>query len=333
MVENEVKELEKVYRKNFFHQPIPEISDILKDGIINTYIKITLGKVLEELGIENRAKIIDEVIELAGNYDAIKDGTLHVWSPVQRETNYEKPAHEILVREGVTQIIPEKLANRAHLMFSQIQDYLLPGSVLDMGCGDGKLGAVVASEGYKVTLADVYEHGNIKLLESQVEGLDFILFGQKESLPLINREYDNALLLTVNHHSINPMHTTLDTMRLVKKGGRILVIESVYGIEKEQKEDIDYGTKSRKMGSNFKALDHRRQMLANVFFDHFYNRVIHYSDDPNKKVPVPFNFCTTPGWKMFFNSLGLEQEKVVYLGNDQLTVPEYHTLHVLNKIA
>ena len=46
---------------------------------------------------------------------------------------------------------------------------------------------------------------------------------------------------------------------------------------------------------------------------------------------MPFNFCTPGGWKMFFEDLGLEQERVVYLGNDQLTVPEYHTLHVLKK--
>ncbi|MBT4541139.1 methyltransferase domain-containing protein [Candidatus Woesearchaeota archaeon] len=304
-------------RINFFHQSVPEICDLFKDEVIRRYVESTLAYVLNELEIEEPGRIIDEVIELATTY-------------VNIERDYEKPAHDFLVKEGVTEKIPEKLSNRAELIYSQISPHLLPGLVLDMGCGDGKVGELAYLDRHAVTLADVYEHKNILDLCTRRSGLDFVLFEQGKEVP-ITEKYDNALLLTVNHHSNNPMQTTLDTARLVRKGGRIIVIESVYGIKTEQEEDIHYGERSAMMGLNFKLLDHEKQMFANIFFDHFYNRVIHYSDDPKNKVNVPFNFCTPGGWKMFFEDLGLEQERVVYLGNDQLTVPEYHTLHVLKK--
>lgn len=94
------------------------------------------------------------------------------------------------------------------------------------------------------------------------------------------------------------------------------MIESVYGINDE---------------TDFGKLTSEQQFAVNVFFDHFYNRIIHYNDDVTKKVNVPFNFNTPNNWQRVFESKGLEQVAVQYLGIDQCLVPEYHTLHVLNK--
>jgi hypothetical protein len=75
-----------------------------------------------------------------------------------------------------------------------------------------------------------------------------------------------------------------------------------------------------------------QQRKANIFFDHFYNRVLHYSPNPENKVNVPFNFNTPNGWETLFSNCGLKQETLLHLGLDQPTVPEYHTLHVLRKM-
>ncbi|MDO8626917.1 MAG: hypothetical protein Q7K42_00495, partial [Candidatus Diapherotrites archaeon] len=100
--------------------------------------------------------------------------------------------------------------------------------------------------------------------------------------------------------------------RVTKKDGRIIVVESVYGLK-----DYDPG------------LEFGQQLLLNVFFDHFYNRIIHYSEYAENKINVPFNFQTPQNWKKFFAKNGLRQEEVIMLGFDQPTVPEYHTLHIL----
>jgi len=54
-----------------------------------------------------------------------------------------------------------------------------------------------------------------------------------------------------------------------------------------------------------------------------------YSDEPSKKINVPFNFNTPDGWKKIFEEHGLTQELVVDMNMDQPTVPEYHTMHIL----
>jgi hypothetical protein len=116
------------------------------------------------------------------------------------------------------------------------------------------------------------------------------------------------------HHSNFPYQTLDDAMRLTKPGGRVIVIESVYGIDDE---------------TRFGRLNHEEQRLSNIFFDHFYNRVIHYSEDESKKVPVPFNFQTPGEWNRTLEQSGGKQIALVQLGIDQPTVPEYHTLHVV----
>ena len=79
-------------------------------------------------------------------------------------------------------------------------------------------------------------------------------------------------------------------------------------------------------------LSAEQQRKINIFFDHFYNRVLHYSKDAKTKVNVPFNFNTPANWEKVFAEFGLKQEGLVHLGLDQPTVPEYHTLHVLKKV-
>ena len=116
-----------------------------------------------------------------------------------------------------------------------------------------------------------------------------------------------------------------------------------------------YGEKAERMAYRFKKLkpedefalgepgaekvlaekvltEHSEQKLVNIFFDHFYNRVIHYNPDPEKKVNVPYNFLTPEKWRKKFEARGTEQEVLLFTGFDQRTVPEYHTLQVFRKL-
>jgi len=291
--------------KNAFGMEIFEIRDLFGNPAVVTNIENTLGIVLTHLGFDDTktTEIIKRIIEEAQQYEKVED--------------YEKTIHDLLESEGIVSIIPEKLTGRANKIYSQIRDYIEGQRVCDVGCGDGKVGEKVAEEGLEVILTDIYKHPHIDSLS-----LPFYEFKQGERIPLNDDECDTSLVLTVYHHSDDPIQVLQDVKRITKPGGRVLVIESVYGVTLEDKQPETHE-------NGFLALTPEQQRLSNMFFDHFYNRVVHYNDDPAKKVNVPFNFNTPQGWKELFESYGMKQEEVVFLGVDMKTVPEYHTLHVL----
>jgi len=284
-------------KANNFNQNVPEIKKLLEDYNVREYIEKTLVSVLNSLGVEEANEVVEGIVGLAQNYE-------------NRELGYERSAHEFLRQKGITrEKIAERLSGRADLIFEQIQAHLKEGSVLDFGCGDGKVGERISQEGLEVVLSDIYKHSHIDETK-----LSFIDLKNEE----ISEKYDNTLLLTVLHHSYAPVETLENAINYTKNGGRVIVIESVYGIND---------------GSEFGKLDQEQQRMTNIFFDHFYNRIIHYSEDSENKVPVPFNFRMAEGesesWEQIFKELGLKEVATEYLGIDQLTVPEYHTLHVL----
>ena len=75
------------------------------------------------------------------------------------------------------------------MVYRQIRPFIKGHRVLDFGCGDGKIGARLAQDGYDVTLADVYKNSNIDTL-----GLEFIGFGQGQELP-DKKKYDKKRYL------------------------------------------------------------------------------------------------------------------------------------------
>ena len=231
--------------------------------------------------------------------------------------DYEEQAHYVLEKEKVAQKIPEKLSARASLMYSQIEQYLLPGNVLDYGCGDGQVAELIAkNKNQKVTLTDVYEHNHVK-----ETGLKFKLFNQGAKVPFDDNEFENTLALTVYHHSSKPLNSIWDACRVTKRNGRVIVIESVYDVNGKE-----LPAAMQKKIKNYLSLSPEQQRKVNIFFDHFYNRVLHYSKDAKTKVNIPFNFNTPKNWEKIFAEYGLKQEIIIHLGLNQPTAPEYHTL-------
>lgn len=293
--------------KNAFGLPIYEIKDVLVDREIEAVIQQMRRDVFRHLGMsdEKSDTVMDECLNFARSYGNV--------------TEYEQSAHAVLAREGITEAIPEKLVERARIMHGQIKPHLLAGSVLDLGCGDARLAQMLAQDGFTPQLADVYENPNVANT-----GMPFKLLGQSEAVPFDDNQFDNTLLLTVLHHSDNPEQVLHEARRVTRPDGKVIVIESVYGVNGQE-----LSPARRAQVQQYLALTPEQQRRVNIFFDHFYNRVIHYTDDPNQKVNVPFNFNTPEMWKQIFERAGLKQEQIVHLGVDQPAVPEYHTLHVL----
>jgi SAM-dependent methyltransferase len=279
--------------KNAFNQEIPPVNQLLADKKINQFVGKTLVNVLNFLEIRDAQKLVETTLDKAARYKSL--------------SAYEREVHLIFDEKRITQRIPAKLSDRAEIIFEQIKDFLQGHDVLDLGCGDGKVGEMIAKEqSRQVVLADIYEHGHISTTD-----LPFSLIKKNKQLPFRADSFDTTLLLTVLHHSDDPLAVLKEAKRVTRTNGRIIVIESVYGIKA-------YGKLSRE-----------QQRLANIFFDHFYNRIIHYSEFKKNKVNVPYNFRTPQDWNKLFSKLDLAVEATIDLGFDQPTVPEYHTLHVV----
>ncbi len=279
--------------KSKFNFQIPEIKEILANKNARQFIEQSLSSILGSLDIDNE-NLVKEIIELGLSYKTLSE--------------YESRAHEIFEREKTAEKISAKLDCRAEIIYSQIQKHLEGKTVLDFGCGDGKVAERVSKiSKMKVIATDIYKHENI-----QSTGIDFFNCNQT-SVPT-SEKFDNVLLLTVLHHADDPVKTLLEAKRLTKAGGRILVLESVFGMKN-----------SSKLGQ----LSAEEQMMVNFFFDHLYNRVFHFCQHEDKKVVVPYNHNTIDGWKNVFEKCGLKLKEVDDNGLDQPLCPEYHILFVL----
>lgn len=291
---------------NFFQHPVPEIRDIVADPAMVEIITSARLEALQALGLDAES--------------AVRAGRVcDQWGVHPDVFEYEKAAHQALEQEGVGRRIPEILARRARQIYMQVSP-LTGGRVLDLGCGDGGVGRLLAEGGHEVDMTDIYRHPEIGFGSNPL----FRLSKPGAPIPYGANEFDTTLLATVLHHSDDPLHLIREARRVTRPGGRALVIESVYGVEGEA---LVAGHRERTR--LFLGLSPEQQWLLNAYFDHFYNRVIHYNPDPAKKVNVPFNFNTPRGWQSLFEANGFTQSDLVCLGVDQPAVFEYHTLHHL----
>lgn len=296
--------------RNAFGLEIYEIKELLRDTKVEEFIYKNFSHIFKHLGIrgENSDKILNRCLDHGKNYSHVFD--------------YESEVHKIFESEGIAQQINKKLAERSKIMYNQIKPYIVKGSILDLGCGDGEVGGMFA-EDHKVFLSDVYEHPNIKNT-----GLEFRLCCQGKDLPFDSDSFNNVFLLTVLHHSDYPIKTVRETHRVTKPGGRALIIESVYGVTGEELSGKELPSSEMKRAEEFLSLNPEQQRMSTFFFDHLHNRIINYREDPREKVNLPANFNTPDGWKKIFEENGLHQMEIIHLGFDQPTAYEYHTLHI-----
>jgi SAM-dependent methyltransferase len=111
------------------------------------------------------------------------------------------------------------LRNRSNKIFSQIEPFIEDGStVLDLGCGNGKVGELISSrKSCHVALADVIDFNQTNL--------PFFKYGGRDLL-FHDGEFEHVLLLTVLHHCDDPIKVMGEALRVADKS--VIVIESVH---------------------------------------------------------------------------------------------------------
>lgn len=195
--------------------------------------------------------------------------------------------------------IGPKLAGRGQIIFSQIEPYLrdMRGKdILDFGAGSGVVTAQVRRRISQRTVGiDVRPYG------------DGIIQYDGSRAPFVDRSFDCIIVTNVFHHEKNNQQCLDEVQRLLRPGGKLIVIETVPvgGTEAEAQQD---------MGRTF-------------LIDFTYNRLFNNAD-----IPVPGTFETAEGWTRRLKASGFDAPDVIeHLGFDQEIVPDWHVLYVARR--
>ncbi len=153
-------------------------------------------------------------------------------------------------------------------------------TVGDLGCGTGQVSAAVAPFVAHVIAVD----GSAAMLQAakkRLQGLDNIELrrGELEALPIDDGRLDAATLMLVLHHVPEPERALADVARVLKPGGRLLIVDML---------PHDRENYRQQMGHVWLGFsdEHVRRMLQGAGFDHI--RIVSLPPDAKAKGPGLF---------------------------------------------
>ncbi len=97
------------------------------------------------------------------------------------------------------------------------------GDVLDAGCGDGTVAALIASRSKSVTCVDRSERA-VTAARERLGDLAKVLTGDVEALALEDRSFDVVLLFHVLASTRDPDRALAECARVLRPGGRLLAL-------------------------------------------------------------------------------------------------------------
>ncbi len=235
--------------------------------------------------------------------------------------HYEYSVRTLLDQKNILDKYNASKKSRSSIRIEKVAQYLVGKTVLDLGCGSSKIGLAIKNKGYEVTLADIYRNNDIS-----ASGLSFYQITDGEPLSFEGSSFDNVLILSMLHHTQSPLHAIHECRRILKNGGRLHLIETVYGIRAEAKGG--YGTEDL----SFRSLSSEQQRKVTMFFDYFANHILDgYTKDPNTYIPVPFNFTTPDNLERIFRENGFTLVSKENLGIYPFSYV-YHVHHTYDKL-
>jgi ArsR family transcriptional regulator len=102
--------------------------------------------------------------------------------------------------------------------------------LLDIGCGQGRILKLLASRAHRSVGVDIDSDARrLARAELLLAGTPNTTLRQGDmvSLPFDDNEFDTVILDDVLHAAKNPAAAVLEAKRLVKKGGRVLLLSAV----------------------------------------------------------------------------------------------------------
>lgn len=193
----------------------------------------------------------------------------------------------------VEQLREQRMAERGARTFDRFVDILEPGTLLDLGGGSGEIGRMAQARGNTVTLADIRDWRS-----HASRSLPFIQISNN-TIPVESESIDTVIVLMALHHSNDPKAMLAEAFRVARRD--VIVIESVTNTLEEY--------------------------LFGCWIDWFYNRILHFVEDAELRIPVPCNFLPATGWEQLAWKLtGLMPRISRDLGIFQDLNPEHHWL-------
>ncbi len=200
------------------------------------------------------------------------------------------------------------LSRRADIITEQVSPWILSEgadmkvgqlTMLDFGTGDGQVAEKISKQGISVTGVDVrdYRHQGVEIPFKTFDGY---------RTPFNDGQFDVVLATNVLHHEAQNQKAEAEIRRVLKPGGRFVVIETVpVGNSKHELE-----------------MDFERTFIN----DYFYNRILH----PGANVPVPGTYDTPSGWKKRFGQWATPEFEE-NLGIDIPVIRDFHWIGVFRK--
>lgn len=100
--------------------------------------------------------------------------------------------------------------------------------IVDLGAGEGLISQMLAQNAREVVCVDnspkMVQFGSALAKKNEISNLRYVL-GDIESVPLPDRSFDLAVLSQALHHAQKPGQALAEAFRLLRPGGRLLVID------------------------------------------------------------------------------------------------------------
>lgn len=204
---------------------------------------------------------------------------------------------------SVTDILDRKMKDRANIIYGQVSKFFSRGeSIIDWGCGDAQVTDLIYCE-----ITDKIEGWDVRNYPAPGVTVPIQQF-DGGFIPVSIGFFDAGLMTNVAHHEENNAKILLELARIIRPGGRLVVIETV------------------------PVTDEPKEFERTFVGDYVYNRIFHQAD-----VPVPGTYETEEGWVRRFAEVGFVLEKLdgiinpTPLGYDQPTIRDWHTRLVFRR--
>jgi ArsR family transcriptional regulator len=150
----------------------------------------------------------------------------------------------------------------------------------DLGCGTGEVSAALAPFVARVVAVDA-SPAMLQAARKRLHGFDNIDLrrGELEALPIDDARLDGATLMLVLHHVPDPQRALLDVARVLKPGGRLVLVDMLPHDRESYRQQMGH------VWLGF-ADDHVRALLGESGFDEV--QIVPLSPDAKAKGPGLF---------------------------------------------
>lgn len=130
-------------------------------------------------------------------------------------------------------------------------------TVGDLGCGTGQLSASLAPFVRRIIAVDDSD-AMLTAARQRLDGLDNVEVrgGELEALPMDEGELDVAILFLVLHHVVEPARALAEVRRVLRPGGRLLVVDMMTHDHEEYRQQMGHvwlGLSSQQIGDWLEA--------------------------------------------------------------------------------